>query len=157
MSSGPIIVPLPLEFYWLLGKAQFLHSTAIYVFPPNLDVTLTWAPEEPDKVFLIFAITFGKLRDYATGEVVFTDDVGFIHRGCGMKLHWDPAVESILNIVYPHITPATKEEPFEIRLVNRSNRVYYTDISIWYFELYKKDYEELMKFIRGFINFYIKQ
>lgn len=97
MSSGAVELPLPLQLYWMLGKCEFVHETAIYLFPPNLDVKLEWAPAEPGKVFLIFALTFGRLRDYATGEIVTTDEVGFWHRGKFMKLHWDPAVESVAS------------------------------------------------------------
>ena len=154
MSSGPVEVPLPNMFYWFLGKCQFYHSTAYWIIPAGLDVTILWYPEEEDKVQLIFSVTFGKPRDYATGETVFTDEIGFWHRGSGMKLHWDPLVESIMGIVYPHITPATKENPFEIRFVNRSNRTIILDVSIWIFEYHKKDYADFLQFARGFTNLF---
>jgi len=57
-------------------------------------------------VYLIFGITMGKPRDYATGNVLTTDDFGFWHKGglsdltrkreC-MRWHWDPAVEYALR------------------------------------------------------------
>jgi len=95
LSSGAIQVPLPNIFCWYLGKCQFYHSSAYYIIPPGLDVTILWYPEETDKVQLIFAVTFGKPRNYATGETIETDEIGFWHRGKGMKLHWDPLVESV--------------------------------------------------------------
>lgn len=131
-----------------------LHNTAYWIIPAGLDVTILWYPAEEDKVQLIFSVTFGKPRDYVTGEVVYTDEVGFWHRGQGMKLHWDPLVESIYQIVYPHITPATKENPFEIRFINRSNRTVIMDVSIWIFEYHKKDYADFLQFARGFANFF---
>jgi len=131
-----------------------LHNTAFYIIPPGLDVTILWYPEEEDKVQLIFALSFGRPRNYLTGEVVISDEVGFWHRGSGMKLHWDPLTESIFQIVYPHITPATKENPFEVRFVNRTNTIVIMDVSIWIFEYHKKDYEEFLEFTRGFVNFF---
>jgi hypothetical protein len=154
LSSGPVEVPLPNVFCWFLGKCQFYHFTAYWIIPAGLDVTILWRPEEEDKVQLIFALSFGRPRDYVTGEVVYTDEVGFWHRGQGMKLHWDPLVESLIGIVYPHITPATKENPFEVRFVNRSNRTIIMDVSIWIFEYHKKDYADFLQFARGFANFF---
>lgn len=155
MSTGPVQVPLPNVFCWLLGKCQFWHSSAYYIIPPGLDVTILWAPEEEDKVQLIFAVTFGKPRNYATGEAIETDEIGFWHRGRGMKLHWDPLVPSIFGTVYPHITPATKEEPFEIRFVNRTTNITaIMDVSIWVLEYHKKDYQDFLEFARGFANFF---
>lgn len=154
MSSGPVEVPFPNVLCWLLGKCEFWHDTAYYILPPGLDLTIRWGPAEPDKVFLIFALTFGRPRDYATGEVVITDEVGFWHRGQGMKLHWDPLVESIVQTVYPHLTPATKENPFEIRFVNRTERAIIMDASVWVFEYYREDFEDFKKFLRGLVSFF---
>jgi hypothetical protein len=154
LSSGPVEVPLPNLFCWFLGKCQFYHQSAYWIIPPGLDVTILWYPEEEDKVQLIFALSFGEPRDYVTGEAVFTDEAGFWHRGSGMKLHWDPLVPSICRVIYPHITPATKENPFEVRFVNRSNRTIILDVSIWIFEYHKKDYADFLEFTRGFVNFF---
>ncbi|MEM2447837.1 MAG: hypothetical protein QXT14_02665 [Candidatus Bathyarchaeia archaeon] len=154
MSTGAVKVPFTLELEWLAGECELLHETGTYYLPPGLDVTLRWAPEEDDKVFLIFALTFGKPRNYATGEVVYTDEVGFWHRGMGMKLHWDPLVESINNITYPHVTPATKENPFEIRFVNRTDMTICMDVSVWYFEFTRERFEAMRRFVRGFLNLF---
>ena len=135
---------------WFLEVCLFWHDTAYYILPPGLDVTIRWYPEEEDKVFLIFALTMGHPRYYDTGEVVYTDEAGFWHRGAGMKLHWDPLVESIVGTVYPHITPATKENPFEIRLVNRSNRPIIIDFSVWVMEYHRDDFKEFKKMVSGF-------
>jgi len=71
-----------------------------------------------------------------------------------MKLHWDPLLPSILNITYPHITPATKENPFEIRFINRTNIVIYLDVSVWYMEMTKSKYRDIAEFIKGLMNYY---
>jgi hypothetical protein len=154
LSSGPVEVPLPNVLCWLLGKCQFYHVTAYYIIPPFLDITIYWYPEENDKVQLMFALTFGKPRDYNTGEIVYSDEIGFWHRGSGMKLHWDPLVESIFQTIYPHITPATKENPFEIRFINRTTRTIILDVSVWILEYHKEDYEGFLRFARGFVNFF---
>ncbi|MEM2195215.1 MAG: hypothetical protein QW803_12205 [Candidatus Methanomethylicia archaeon] len=155
-STGAVKVPLILELLWIIGDIEFLHDTGTYYLPPGLDITLNWSPEEDNKVFIIFAITFGEPRRLDTGEVVHTDQIGFWHRGPGMKLHWDPLVQSITNITYPHITPTTKESPFEIRFINRTNMMVYLDVSVWYFELTKSKYKEIVDFIRGFMNYFRK-
>ena len=153
-SHGAVSVPLPSVFCWFLGKCEFLHDTAMYYIVPHMDITLRWGPEDDDTVFLIFAITFGCPRDYTTDEPIISDEIGFWHRGRGMKLHWDPLVPSLMGICYPHITPAFKEDPFEIRFVNRTSKTVYMDVSVWYFEYSRETYKEFMDFINGFINFF---
>jgi hypothetical protein len=124
--------------------------TGYIIIPPNLDVTIKWTPEEDNVVQVIFALSFGRPRDLYTGEVVYTDEVGFWHRGKGMKYHWDPLVESIVSTVYPHITPVTKQEYFEVRFINRTNRAIVIDVSIWIFEYSRESFEKFMSMVRGF-------
>jgi len=152
LSSGAVLPPLLNVICWYLGECEFYHVTGYWIIPPNVDVTLYYAPEEEDKVQVIFAITFGRPRDLHTGEVVYTDGVGFWHRGKGMKLHWDPIVESIIGVVYPHITPVTKRDYFEIRFLNRTDRTVVIDVSLWVFEYSKEAYEEFVKMVRGLAN-----
>lgn len=153
-STGAVVVPGLLELLWLTAEIEFIHDTAIYYLPPGLDVTIRWSPEEEDKVFVIFAVTLGEPRRLDTGEVIYTDEIGFWHRGLGMKLHWNPLVPSITNIVYPHITPTTKENPFEIRFVNRTNVTVYIDVTVWYMEMTREKYREITEFIKGLMNYY---
>ena len=153
-STGAVRVPLVNEFCWHLGTCEFLHETAFYILPPNFDLTLRWGPEKDDKVYLIFALTFGTPRNYITNEPVLSDEIGFWHRGKGMLLHWDPLVESILNIAYPHITPATKENPFEIRFVNRKDFPVIMDVSVWFFQYHRENYQKFLEFCEGFVNFF---
>jgi len=149
-SGGEVIPPLFNVACWYLGICEFYHITGYYILPPNLDVTIHWAPEEDNKVQVIFAVTFGTPRDFNTGEVVYSGDVGFWHRGKGMKLHWDPLVESILNVVYPHITPTTKQDYFEIRFINRTNRTIIIDVSIWILEYTIHNYQLFLSMVRGY-------
>jgi hypothetical protein len=149
-STGAVEAPLFNIDCWYLGFCEFYHITAYYILPPGLDITIHWAPEEDGKIQVIFAVTFGTPRDYNTGEVVYSGDVGFWHRGKGMKLHWDPLVESILNVVYPHITPTTKQEYFEIRFINRTSRVIIVDVSIWIFEYTVHNFQIFLSMVRGF-------
>jgi hypothetical protein len=67
-----------------------------------------------------------------------------------MKYHWDPLVESIMNIVYPHITPTTKQDYFEVRFINRTNRVIIIDVSLWILEYSKENYQKFLSMVRGF-------
>lgn len=154
MSSGAVKIPEFLQHYWLAGKIYFLHETAYYIFPPGLDITIRWYPEEEDKVYLIFALSFGTPRNYITDEVMYTDKAGFWHRGLGMRWHWDPLVESITGVVYPHVTPALKEEPFELRMYNYTDTPIYLDISVWFFEMDKKTFKEIISSLTGYFKFY---
>ena len=153
-STGPVAPPLFNLVCWYLGKCQFYHSTAYFIIPPNIDVTLKWAPAEDGVVQVIFALTFGEPRDYNTGEVVWTDEAGFWHRGRGMKWHWDPLVPSIIRTVYPHVTPTTKQDFFEVRFVNRTNRVIIVDVSIWIFEYTEGSFKEFLEMVEGFAKLF---
>lgn len=149
MSSGPVITPFFNTICWHLEVCQFYHITQLVVIPPHTDITLYWAPSDDSVVQLIFALSFGTPRDFNTGEVVYTTEIGFWHRGRGMKLHWDPLVESIVKIVYPHITPATKREPFEIRFYNYTDRIVTMDVSVWVFEYSVENYKRFLSIVRG--------
>jgi hypothetical protein len=148
-SSGAVEPPLFNIVCWYLGFCEFYQVPGYYILPPGLDVTLYWAPEEEGKVQVMFAVTFGTPRDFNTGEVVYSGDIGFWHRGKGLRLHWVPIAESTLNIVYPHITPTTKQEPFEIRFINRTSRVIIVDVSVWIFEYTVHSYQQFLSMVRG--------
>jgi hypothetical protein len=150
VSSGTVAVPFFNLVCWHLEVCQFYHVTQLVILPPRIDVTLQWTPTEDGVVQLIFALTFGTPRDFITGETVYTTDAGFWHRGRGMKYHWDPLVESIVKAVYPHVTPATKREPFEIRFYNYTDRVIAMDVSAWIFEYSTENYEKFVSVVRGF-------
>jgi hypothetical protein len=150
MSSGPVVTPFFNLVCWHLEVCQFYHVTQLVILPPRTDILLQWTPAEDGVVQIIFAITFGTPRDFTTGETVYTTEIGFWHRGRGMKYHWDPLVESIVKTVYPHVTPATKREPFEIRFYNYTNRVVMMDVSVWVFEYHEDDYRRFLSMVRGF-------
>jgi hypothetical protein len=145
-----VVVPFFNLVCWHLEVCQFYHVTQLIILPPRTDVTLQWSPSEDNVVQLIFALTFGTPRDFTTGETVYTTAAGFWHRGRGMKYHWDPLVESIVRAVYPHVTPATKREPFEIRLYNYTDRIIMMDLSVWVFEYHEDDYRRFLSMVRGF-------
>lgn len=153
-GTGSINIPFPLELFWLIGEAEFTRYTSLFYLPPNLDVTIRWSPKDEDKVFLVFAMTFGSLRDYNTGETVYTDEIGLWCRGPGIKFHWNPLLESVSDFIYPILTPTTRNNPLEIRFVNRSSITAYMDVSIWYFELTRYRFESMINFVKGFTNLF---
>jgi hypothetical protein len=126
VSSGAVVVPFFNLVCWHLEVCQFYHITQLVILPPHIDVTLQWAPSEDNAVQLIFALTFGTPRDFSTGETVYTTDVGFWHRGRGMKYHW------------------------EIRFYNYTGRAIAMDVSVWVFEYSIENYERFMSVVRGF-------
>jgi len=76
----------------------------------------------------------GRVRDFATGNVLATDDYGFWHEHSQMKYHWDPGVESIYDHDYPHWLEVTGDMPVTLRFVNNTGLTVIQDFSIWLFE-----------------------
>jgi len=151
---------LPIVPFWLVpliaeGKARFWHETAYFVIPPKLSVLVRWGPKDPDRVFHVFALTFGKPKNFYTGEVVYTDKVYFWHRGREMVWHYDPLVESIVDYEYPHEVRATAKEPLEIEFHNDTdNLTVAIDVSAWLFEYHKDDAKVFDEYVRGVANLF---
>jgi len=137
------------------GRARFWHDTAYFILPPKLTVLVRWGPKDPDRVFHVFALTFGKPRNFYAGEVVYTDEVYFWHRGREMVWHYDPLTESILNYEYPHEVMATSREPLEIEFHNDTEDLtVIIDVSVWLFEYHKDDAKVVEEYIRGATNLF---
>jgi len=148
-------VPLWLVPLIRLGKARFWHDTSYIILPPKLSVMVRWGPKEVDRIFHVFMVTFGKPRDFFTGEVVYTDEVYFWHRGKEMIWHYDPLVESIVNYEYPHDVTATTMEPLEIEFHNDTEDLtIIIDVSIWLFEYHRDDAPLIEEYMRGVLNFF---
>lgn len=111
----------------------FWHDTYLYIFPPGAQVTVTYRPR-PGFLYLVFGMTMGKPRDFATGDTLTTDDYGFYHEHPQMKWHWDPATESIYDFDYPHWLEVTDDKPVTLSFYNNSGLTIIQDFSIWLFE-----------------------
>ena len=112
---------------------KFWHDTVLYIFPPGADVTISYTPRVGFK-YLVFGMTLGKVRDFATGNVLTTDDYGFYHAHTQMRYHWDPGVESIYDFDYPHWLEVTGDFPVSLRFYNNTALTIIQDFSIWLFE-----------------------
>ena len=127
----------------------FWHETLLFVFPPGARVTLTYAPR-PGYMYLVFGMTMGKVRDFATGDVLTTDDYGFWHRHGQMRFHWDPGVESIYDFEYPHWLELTEEDPAELAFYNNTGLTVIQDFSIWLFECGAPQWREhVVPYLKG--------
>lgn len=154
MSMGTVNIPWYIFPLIKLGYMKFWHSTAYYIIPPHFKRRIEWSPADEDTIYHVFAMTFGKPRNYETGEIVYTDKVYFYHRWRECVWHYDPLVESIIQVVYPHEATATIREPLEILFVNETDTVVIMDVSIWLFE-YKKDFEPMLnEYLEGIFNFF---
>jgi len=62
-----------------IERVLALRETMLFIFPPGARITVTYRPRT-GYMYLVFGLTMGKVRDYATGDVLTTDDYGFWHR-----------------------------------------------------------------------------
>ena len=130
------------------GILRFWHDTMLLIFPPGARVNLTYRPRQ-GYVYIVFGITFGKPRDYETGDVLTTDDYGFWHRHGQMRWHWDPSVESIYMTDYPHWLEVTTDDPVELFFYNDTDRTILQDVSIWLFECTKRSWRVVTRYLKG--------
>jgi len=156
MPVSPFEIFIPLisaEYPKEYAKLKFWHDTSIMIFPPGVRLLIQWRPPK-GKIYIIFAITFGKPRDYATKEVVITDAFGFWHRhDPQMVWHWDPAVESIYLVeTYPHYLEVERGTPIDLYFVNDTDMTIVWDFSIWIFECLEADLPLIRQYFRGILN-----
>jgi len=121
---------------------KFAHDTGYYIFPPGTIVELYWGPDK-GKVYYVFGLTFGKPRDYNTQEVVYSDDFYFWHRHSQMDWHYDPCIESIADIEYPHHLKVVKDDPMHLEFHNDTDRTMVMDISVWMFIANERSISEI--------------
>jgi hypothetical protein len=129
----------------------------LFIIPPGARFTITYRPRE-GYVYLIFAITFGRPRDYATGDVLTTDDYGFWHRHGQIRWHWDPMVESLYEVdPYPLWCECTVDDPHEMLIYNNTGLTVIQDVSIWIFECAEEHWPIVQQYLKGlFKTFYEK-
>jgi len=134
----------------------FWHDTFLYVFPTGARVTVTYKPRER-YLYLIFGVTMGRPRDYDTGDILTTDDYGFWHRHSQMRWHWDPAVESIYEIEYPHFLEVTRDDPMELYFYNDTGLTVIQDFSVWMFECAEEHWPMVQRYLRGWFNYFYER
>jgi len=134
----------------------------ILIFPPGFRGVLTYAPPA-HVVYLIFGITMGSARDFATGDTLVTDDYGFYHRGGlsdltrkkeAMLWHFDPMVESIYLPEYPHHLICTENRPMVLEFFNNTGLTVIQDFSVWIFECSDEDWADVEQYFRGIYNLF---
>jgi len=132
----------------------FWHDTMLLIFPPGARLTMTYRPRT-GYVYLVWRMTMGKVRDFDTGDVLTTDDYGFWHRHGQMRWHWDPGVESIYEVEYPHWLEVTEEDPVELEFYNDTGLTVIQDFSIWIFECSEERWEKYVKpYVKGVYNLF---
>jgi len=134
----------------------FWHDTLMMVWPPTIPYpqSLTYRPRT-GYMYLVFGMTMGKVRDFATGDTLTTDDYYFEHRHGQMRWHKDPGVESIYDFEYPHWLEITAEDPVEMRFYNNTGLSIIQDFSIWMFECGTEQWKEhVLPYLKGHYNLF---
>ena len=145
---------------------SFWHDTMEFIIPPSeIPIDVSYIPDPTYKA-LIIGLTFGVPREFdpSTGTIgpeIISTDIGIYHAEPGyMDWHWDPFVESILKTnPYPQLLWASKERPYELRIVNNTGKYIWAEATFWAVKFPKKipcplygecDPEELFKrYMRG--------
>lgn len=159
---------------------RFWHDTMAMVLPPlPFPIDISYVPSKDFKT-LIIGLTFGDVLIYepdthrfrrpTDDEIPMLNNVGIYHRSePWMDWHWDPAVKSIIGIgVYPQLGFASKDRPYELRIVNKTPLYVYMDATFWlvkfpnevycpiYGEGEKCDVEFLFKrYMQGIVKAYV--
>jgi len=144
-----------LSFSWFIDAVAeftvafhgvFWHDTWSVVVPPlSQPFDLNYVPSKDFKV-LVIGLTFGKIlvldpstntwreptpTEYATK----LSKIGVYHR-CSdwMDWHWDPFVNSLGvdgRFIYPQLGFASASNPYELRIVNPTDLIVYSDVTFW--------------------------
>jgi len=119
-------------------------------------MVVTYKPRE-GYVYLVWSLTMGKPRDYATGDVLTTDDYGFWHRHSQLRWHWDPLVESLYEFEHPHWLEVTEQDPVELEFVNNTTLTVIQDFTLWILECAKLHQPIVRDYLKGVYNFFVKK
>ena len=135
MRIPDLLVPLVAKGVTRLPEQvlTFWRDSLLLTFDPGTTQTLTYTPRA-GHVYLIIGITMGKVRDFATGDTLTTDDYGFKHRHGQMRWHTDYGVESVYEFTYPQWLEVTTQDPLEMEFFNNSALKIIQDFSIWIYD-----------------------
>jgi hypothetical protein len=140
LVSKGVVREEPLLTYW--------KDTLLYTFDPGARKIVTYKPRE-GYVYLVFGMTFGRPRDFNTGDVLTTDDYGFWHRHSAMRWHWDPATESVYEHEYPYLLLVTEDDPLEMEFVNNTGLTVIQDFSIFLLECSEEHWPKVQQYLKG--------
>jgi len=127
-------------------RGVFWHDTWAMAIPPLTEpFDLLYTPSKQFKC-LIIGLTFGSVYVFdpatdtwreptPTEYVNKLPKIGVYHR-CGewMDWHWDPLVHSLGvggRFVYPQLGFTSPEQPYELRIVNRTDIIVAADATFW--------------------------
>jgi len=136
----------------VFAKGQFAHDTIAMVIPPRSQmppegyIDVSYVPSR-DRKALIIGLKFGKARQFDSetgtiGQEIIATDIGVWHATPGyMVWHWDPFVESIIELpVYPQAFFVSTEKPYILRIVNNRDIYVWGDATFYYIEFPKTIY-----------------
>lgn len=153
---------IPLIHLGLLGETpaetpfRFWHDTILVTTPPGANFMITVMPRA-GYVYLVFGLTMGTPLDVATGNAVVTDQYGFYHSHAQMRMHWDPAVESIYEFDYPQFLEVSDATPLAYQIYNNTAMTIQQDFSTWLYEFPKGKWPLLHRYLRGVFNFFYSE
>jgi hypothetical protein len=126
----------------------YWHDPMILIISAGGRVTVTYMPRA-GYVYLVFGLTMGKPRDYATGDVLTTDDYGFWHRHSQMRWHWNPGIEAIYEFAEPQFLKVTEDDPLELEFANNTGLTVIHDLNIHLFECAEEHWPIVQQYLKG--------
>ena len=157
MPTGPFEIFIPLitaRYPQEAPKLRFWRDSEILILGANSSYSTTWNPPQ-GREYYVFGLTFGRLRDWDTGDVLISDDIGVWHRhDPQMVWHLDLAVESLYEFSYPHYLEVERGTPIDLYFYNNTGLTIIWDYSIWIFESKVEDSEDIRKYVKGYFNLF---
>ncbi len=130
------------------GKARIFH-TQRFMITPSGSFKITQYPERGDVVWVLTAFRFSELRDYETGETLYSSPTErfYLVYECmgGIKRFVLGGYRSFIGVVVNTFLPVTRKWPLVIEIHNETAKTVVGDsISSWV-ELPMETWEKLVE------------
>lgn len=120
------VAPSILQPLIVSGKAIGFATQRHYVVPPKTSFSVTQLPDKPEKVWILTSFAFSRLRDYTTGEEVystFDEPISLAFECQGSYRRYEiEALRSLLGRPVHCLVVVTRTYPLKITVSNQSSR-----------------------------------
>jgi len=130
-----LTVPRVFEPLVAKGRAKIFHTQRYMIVPPG-SFSITQYPERDDLIWILSSFRFSELRNYATGEVIYSTPTErfYLTYECmgGIKRFTLEAYRSFIGVVVNTFLPVTRKWPLVIGIHNETSMTIVGDsISSW--------------------------